>query len=279
MENKILNVLNAFDSFWSFINVVNKDKIICTYCLFDKITKKFYIGSSSDFDKRLRRHISSLNCNTHGNKNLQAVYSGSFDSQFIVKFTTFIFINTAIEFEQELLDYYHKTDCLFNIAIDARKPQKGLKLSPDHREKLILAMRNRVYSDEVLERMRIASTGRIVSEETRQKMRLSMMGKNIGKKHTSETKERLRILTTGRKYSAEIREKLRLSKLGRKNTPETKRNMQIASENRMRALTVDNVIYKSIREASIFFKLSESSVADRCRSVTGKFDNWRWVLK
>ena len=98
-----------------------------------------------------------------------------------------------------------------------RQSNLGRKLSPEHIEKLRQANLGKKRSPEIIEKVRQANLGKKMSPEHIEKMRQA----NLGKKRSPEAIEKTRQAHLGRKLSPENIEKLRQANLGKKQSPET----------------------------------------------------------
>ncbi len=152
------------------------------YQIKNRLNGKFYVGSATKLNKRRCAHICTLNKGNHHSAHLQRSWNkyGASNFEFII--LELVDVDRLIEREQ--------------FYIDTLQPNKGRKLSPEHKEKLLAASR-----------------GRTVSQETREKIRQSLLGRPSPK--SDEFKERVRQTLLGVKHSPERVEKMRQSKLKR----------------------------------------------------------------
>jgi len=121
----------------------------------------------------------------------------------------------------------------------------GLKLTPEHIEKIRQANIGRKRSPEACEKMRQANLGRKVSPETKEKIRQATIGRKnspeaieksrqakLGSTHSPEARAKISKTHLGSKHTTEHIEKRRKANLGRKNSPEAIENMRIVQQKR-----------------------------------------------
>ena len=109
--------------------------MIGIYKIFNKITKRFYIGSSGDIPRRWRSHRNLLKNNKHHNIFLQREYNKYGKDAFIYEVVCETSIETLLEKEQELfesLDVFG--DKGYNIAFEAARPMAGKKHTEEVKE-------------------------------------------------------------------------------------------------------------------------------------------------
>lgn len=91
-------------------------KIIAVYIITDETTRKFYIGSTSDFKRRKQEHIYELRVGTHANFRLQELYNAN--KNLVLKFIHFELetIEQAKELEDLMLKECSDNPNLLNIS-------------------------------------------------------------------------------------------------------------------------------------------------------------------
>lgn len=164
--------LEAVEAFVSMGNIVDrvpscshgKVKYTGAYLLKHIGTGKLYVGSHSNLYSRPYQHNHLLKNKTHWNKELQEAYDESPEfSKFIIVTET---REEAYDIEQAILDKYHGTGVLFNIAKDSKIPMAGLEVSDETRSKLSEATKGRPKSDEHRMKISLAAMGHKHSPET-----------------------------------------------------------------------------------------------------------------
>ena len=142
------------------------------YKIKNKVTGKFYIGSSVNLSKRKERHFRNLKNGIHENNYLQNAYDKYGKSAFEF-FIIGICDKSVMQIEeQKQLDRWVGTEECYNICKIAGSPfVKGRKKSEEHRRKLSEATtRYFQFHPEARERNRNFRLGKLASKETRQKM-------------------------------------------------------------------------------------------------------------
>lgn len=186
-------------------------KVCGAYVLLHVKSGKVYVGSSANLGYRIGNHLLWLRTGRHYRKELCELYND--DPRIEVTYFKTQSREEAYAKEQELLDSHLSLtpDKVVNIAIDVRRPQLGVPMSDEHRDKI-----------------RQARLGMKASDEVRRKMSIAQ---------------------TGRKHSPEAIEKVRQIHLGRKRSEATKQAMRNNRKD-VRKIMVDGVIYPSTMEAS-----------------------------
>jgi len=188
------------------------------YKILNKVTGKFYIGSSNNIEYRFRQHKANLRHGYHNNSYLQAAWDkyGETNFEFIVeqKLDT---IDRLLEVEDEWIE---KTSCCNReIGYNLQLKSTGTRHSEETLTKIRSKRNAYVYTD--YHRQQISKSlmgnkrtlGHKLSEEHKQKIAQA----GIGRTPTEATREKLRIANTGKKASAETKKKLSLSHMGNKS--------------------------------------------------------------
>lgn len=209
----------------------------------------FYVGSTGDSYKRLHQHKRELSHGCHPYKELQVVA----DAGAIIRIDVWKYPDreSAYDAEQKLLDSNRDDEYLLNRATDARRPGLGKSLTEEHKQKLWLANKNRIISDETRLKISKIHKGKTISDEHKEKLSKA----HLGKKASEETKKKMSLRHKNRIVSEESRHKLSLSK----NVP----------------VIVEGKRYLSYAEASCALGLSYSVLGYRIRSADPKFSNWQ----
>jgi group I intron endonuclease len=93
-----------------------------------------YIGSSVNLGHRFARHKRELKNNAHSNVILQNAYNKHGRDKFVYSIRLLCPKKDTIKYEQAHLD---RLKPKYNIALDAKAPQAGRKLSERHKKKLM----------------------------------------------------------------------------------------------------------------------------------------------
>lgn len=127
--------------------------------------------------------------------------------------------------------------------------RKKYNEDPTYKQKIVLALTNRLVSQRTRDKIKISNTGKKHSKETIKKMSESHMGNtaHLGFKHSDETKEKIRQnnlgkkqtleqklkqirAQTGRVFFKETKEKISQSHIGMKASEESKQKMAMAKK-------------------------------------------------
>jgi len=188
------------------------------YQIINKVTGKFYVGRSKDFEERWKDHKRGLTTNTHHNICLQRAWNKYGEDAFI--FQPIDFFETEEEqksAEQEVLDTFWDFGLLYNMSKSANGGgPTGWTHTKEARRKISETQKGRTHSEETKRKLSEANRGQKRSEETKRK--LSEAGK--GRTHSEETKQIISEKAKGRKlppFTEEHRRKLSEAKKGKPN--------------------------------------------------------------
>lgn len=153
------------------------------YCIYNKQTYKFYIGSSVDLRERLNWHRRRLLSNKHNAKYLQKSFNKRGLQAFVFKVLRYCKPEECIFLEQYFLN---AIDPEYNTLKIAGSPlgfkhteeskklmsivQTGKKMSEESKKKNSLLHKGKPLSLEHRKKMSIAHKGKILSDETKLKM-------------------------------------------------------------------------------------------------------------
>jgi len=232
---------------------------IAVYFIADEISKKFYIGSTNNLQRRINEHKQELRNNIHYNKALQELYNNKAKLKIhhIEKET----IEEARKLEDFLLKQSKDNPNLLNIALTpfgnnvGRHPEKNniinkiqkgrkakwLSLSEEERKNRINNFIEKANSPEALEKRKksfqlyITNTSkeeRKQSKETIEKRRKSLIGRIVNQ----ETRNKISLSNTGKIPSVETKKKMSDSRMKYLEeygsnivTEETKQKLSIAN--------------------------------------------------
>lgn len=207
------------------------------YILKHKASGYYFIGSSSDVDRRTYVHKWSLTASRHFNAKLQAAYSAEPVIE-IIKFPTAT-REKAYDVAQRLLNRNYGSLLCLNVSKDARSPLKGVRLSEETRKKISAA-----------------SKGRQISEANR----AAISAYHTGRPKSPEQIEKMRLAKLGIKHSAEHNEKIRQSAMMNRRA--------------CKPVTIEGTAYQSIGEAVLAAGLSRKTIRARIDSTSEKFKAW-----
>jgi group I intron endonuclease len=201
-----------------------REKKCGVYAIRNRVTGAFYIGSSVDLVNRLGRHRRELRKGTHSNPRLQAAWNKYGEEAFFTEVLCSSTRETVQEDEQRYLDESASITLRYNISLSADNPNRGRRLSEEHRRRIgaanAVALRGKVLTEEHRARVRAASkgnnAGRKLSPEHREKLRQAKLGKPAvwnRRPKTAEEKEKIAAAKRGQKQSPEHREAIRRGRL------------------------------------------------------------------
>lgn len=216
------------------------------YLIIDDDNEKAYIGSTTDLRRRMQRHSRDLKNNVHDNPELQELHNR--------KEVNFIPLVTddkeqALDFEQSVLNAFHNTEVLCNIASDAREAGKNFQLSPSHRVKLIQSNIGRPKSEEHRKAISQTLTGRKLDPDRAEKARTAALGSVRSEEHKRKISE----ANKGKTVSEETRKK--------------------QSEAKHFPLSINDKIYHNGQEAANDLKLTRTTISRKVKS--DKYPNWK----
>ena len=205
------------------------------YSIYNSITDKCYIGSSTDIARRLSKHRCSLGRGSHQNTLLQNSWNKHGEENFTVKVLLYCAQEDLLFYEQRAIDRYLAHKGVYNIRLvaesnfglrhteDAKKriseKLTGIKRPPrtqEHKDRLSKSLTGRkgnkgyTATPETCAKISKSLTGKTQSPESRAKRSLSMMGRAtaLGCKHSAEANRKKSILQKGKVTSAETKKKM-----------------------------------------------------------------------
>ncbi len=260
-----------------------------TYILFLNKSPVFYIGSTSDLQKRKARHLRELKNNIHHNVNLQKSWNESNSTDLKIGIIYSGSIEEAKKREEFEIQSNFENKNMANIGINSTGGD-NIRRHPD---------KNTISIKKRLAALRYYSN---LSDEQREKFRQRVIGKNnpmYGKTHTDEVKKRISNFHKGHTYGkgrklspehvAKISERQRLrigsknSFYGRKHTKETREKIRLKSLGRKPSTTniieIDGVRYSSQADAAKALKVCIGTITFRLQSKNPKFSNYRVIQR
>jgi len=172
------------------------------YIIRNEVNKKFYLGSTINFNSREMSHYHDLKNNKHHSIKLQRAWNKYGEKNF--KF--YIFFRCAIsvlkDVEQFYLDLYKPYIHGYNVSNSSRG-YLG-ELPKQIKKKIGKSLKGKKLSEETKKKISEGNKGKIVSDKTRRKISEA----NKGKKHSEETKQKISEANKGKKITEETRKKL-----------------------------------------------------------------------
>lgn len=146
-------------------------KTQCIYEIVNTVNQRKYIGSSVDYDRRVKRHLRLLNKNKHHSRYLQNAWNHYGNEKF--EFHILELVPNKNELITREMFYISKLNPEYNTMRDV-KSHIGLKRSDETRQKISLSQLGKKHSWETKEKLRQLNLGTTQSDETIQKRILSM---------------------------------------------------------------------------------------------------------
>lgn len=263
-----------------------KEIIIGVYKITNIITSKYYIGYAKNIYKRFDEHRNTLKNGSHQNIILQRSYNKYTLEAFTFEILhTFDNIEDAKNKELEYLGNLVIRPLLYNMHYN----NSGGDILSNHPDKE--EIRKRILDTQKItlskmskdEKQKWAKNGdkngmfgKTHTEESRKIMSEKNKGisKNLGFKHSDEMKEKLSKI-----HKTKIQEKN--SFYGKTHTEEVKKQMSESRKGKPNNLglniTIDNINYNSLSEASEKLKIPVPTILWRVKSKTYKFDNYKYT--
>jgi group I intron endonuclease len=178
------------------------------YKIINKISGKYYVGSSKDVKKRWCEHKTKLNKNCHVNDYLQNSWNKHGKEKFNFVIVESVSPNQLTTVEQKYLDIAkrERNKC-YNLTFDVTLPSSCLTSYSKHK---ISLRSKRLWEDRTFRNKMMNVFRRPKSENHKKNIGIS----NTGKKLTMKCKEKIRKSLLGRKHSSEHKQKISASLIG-----------------------------------------------------------------
>lgn len=217
--------------------------IVGYYVITHKVTKEFYIGSSNHVERRLWRHRNELERGVHVNRRLQQAFT-HWDDFYVYVMETHD-LEEAREEEQSLLDWHLGTPWCCNASASSTNGLAGVRG--------IVSRETRIHN---LRKAIEQNRGRPLSDSHRAKIGDG----NRGKVRTDELREHFSKVHSGRAHTDEAKRKISEGNIGKTRTDEHKR---IISAVKSRPVSIEGVIYPSLKTASKAMNISDVTMRKR----------------
>jgi group I intron endonuclease len=230
------------------------DREVGVYELTHVDSQKVYVGSTIDLYNRCGIHMRQLAKGAHPNCNLQEAYNQSPHFELSFEPVPLADKKLLIQKEQNLLDLYHDSGFLLNIATDAEVSARGLPVSEERRLHLSAMSTGRVKSDEEREKLRQGRLGKTQSEEAREKIRQARLGKPLSEEH---------------------RRKIAEAGIGRIHSEESILKMR-ENHHRLTPVEIEGREYPSLATAARALDLTPATVRGRLQSKNKLYQDWSY---
>jgi group I intron endonuclease len=260
--------------------------IIGVYKISNTLSGRYYIGYSTNINRRFTVHRNKLKQNYHDNIFLQRAYNLDGEDKFVYEI---IHICDTEEYAKEI-ELQYLTDLsirehLYNLNFN----NSGGDLLSNHPDKE--KIREKILKSQA------ENMSKLSSEERKQKYgKCGERNGMYGKTHTDEIRKKLsdthkgNTYRNGKKASDETRQKMSENaklKLGEKNpfygkhhSEETIQKIKEKNKGRLPPntikISIDGKIYISITEAARQLNLAAPTVLWRLKSKNPKFDNYKY---
>jgi group I intron endonuclease len=267
----------------------DKPPIIGVYKISNTLSGRYYIGYSTNIDRRFWSHRNKLKKNCHDNIFLQRSYNLDGEDKF--KYDI-IHICDREEDAKEIELQYLTNLSIRNVLYNLNYNNSGGDLMTHHhdKEKIIEKIRNSCKD----------TLSKMTPEERSQKYgKIGEKNGMYGKTHTEEVIKKLSELhkgnthRKGKKCSEETKQKMSENaklRIGEKNnffgkhhSEETKQKIREKNIRKMpvnnKEIKIDEVFYISITEASRQLNISVPTILWRLNSKNHKFDGYEYFEK
>lgn len=267
--------------------VESKNPIIGVYKISNILSSRYYIGYSTNIDRRFCIHRSKLKQNCHDNIFLQRAYNLDGEDKF--KYDIIHICDTeeeAKEIELQYLSDLSIRDMLYNLNYN----NSGGDLLSNHPDKE--AIREKILKSHQ------ETVSKMSSDERKQKYgKCGERNGMYGKTHTDEVRKKISeinkgkvSINKGKKLSEETKHKMSEAaklKIGEKNAFYGKHHSEesiqkIKEKNKGRLppnttkISIDGNIYISMTEASRQLNIPTPTILWRIKSKNSKFSNYKY---
>lgn len=265
----------------------DKQPIIGVYKISNKLSGRYYIGYSTNINKRFYSHRSKLKQNCHDNIFLQRAYNLDGEDNF--NYDIIHVCNTEDEAKEIELQYLTDLN-IRNMLYNLNYNNSGGDLLTHHPDKEKIRERIINSCKETMNKM--------TPEERRQKYgKFGERNGMYGKTHTEEIKrlnselKKGNTYCKGKKLSDETKQKLSNIRknnytgednpfFGKHHTDETKEKIREKNKGRLppniMRISIDGNIYISMTEASRQLNIPTPTILWRIKSKNPKFDNYKY---
>lgn len=251
-------------------------------------TGVFYIGSSKNADKRIRKHLNLLSRNSHPNKILQEAWNASTSKEFFANCFPATGREEAFQMEEKFIRRAYESPVrhlMANMSLIA-KGSDAIARHPD--KDLILSKR---------EETRKVNYANLSEDERARRFSLPRLGSQngmYGKTHTPEARKKMSQASKGHKRNLGIRlspdhvekirqrQKLRLGHLNsfygkthsRENIEKARIRMLGAKPANIKRVSAEGVLFETCKDVANHFNISPALVTYRLKKG---YKDWKVV--
>ena len=273
--------------------------IIGVYKIINIITGKYYIGYAKDIYKRFKKHRNTLKNGNHLNIMLQRSYNKytleAFNFEILHQYDN---IEDAKNKELEYLENLEIRPLLYNLNYN----NSGGDILSNHpdREDIIKRITNTINNNysKMTDQEKKEKHGQQgqkngmfgkTHEEARKNISQKNKGisKNLGIKRSDETKKKISNFAktrTGSKnpFYGKGKSSIENPNFGKKISDEAKKNISEKNKGKKhietsKKITIDDINYNSLSEASEKLKIPIPTISWRIKSKTKKFENYKYT--
>jgi group I intron endonuclease len=273
---------------WEGLKKIPKVAIKCVYKLFIPGGSKFYIGSSSNLQKRITRHKLDLLKDKHPNRHLQNSFN-KHGKVFIVEILEEVSNEADLDTREQ---YYIDTFGFHNLInkCPVAYSTRGRKASAETIEKIRENSKNNISSKfvnywlgkkrstEQREKQSLRQLGRTMPEATKEKIGVASAQWKRSDEHIAALNNAWR----GSKHSEEAKAKIRAKNTGRVFSEETKQKMRENHHKSRGVVQIDKITmevvrtYASASEAARLMSVGLSGIGNCCRGDTKTSHGFIW---
>jgi group I intron endonuclease len=265
----------------------DNQKIIGVYKISNILSGRYYIGYSTNINRRFTVHRSKLKQKCHDNIFLQRAYNLDGEDKFIYEIIHICHTEEdAKEIELQYLTDLNIREELYNLNFN----NSGGDLLTNHPDK-------EKIREKIINSFKETLNNMTTEERNKKYGRIGEKNGMFGKTHTEEVRKKLSEIHKGNSYckgkkaSEETKKKISDNaklKIGDKNpfygkhhSEETIQKIKEKSKGRLPPntikISIDGKIYISISEAARQLNLVAPTVLWRLKSKNPKFDNYKYV--
>lgn len=228
------------------------------YRIYNKRNGKFYIGSTSNFRKRMREHLSCLRKNTHINNHLQHAFNKHGEESFSFEiFERVEDLNDLLSVEQKVIDDLKPYEANVGYNISRCATSYRAYGEDNHHHGI-------PKSDEQKRKTSQALKGHIHSEVTKKKISKAVKGKNTGRNHWSYGKAR------SKQHRENHAASMKGKHSGSKN-PSARKVLQLTTQGEVVQ------VFDTMKEAQISTGASSGNIVACCKRKRKTTGGFKWM--